>query len=141
MSDRRVEHPERKPWPWWKRAAVGLLRGAVWLLSAFEDKRDPHRRLSMTRLTVAYFVVVVGRELRMPLGWPDAFTIWSLAFALGIARAIDSAPSAKVLEAVTGMFGRGAEAVGSYFSRTQEAGGTAYTASDVPMGTAYEDPP
>jgi len=96
---------ERRQWPVLRR----LVDLSAWALSMFEEKRDGHRRLSMTRCVVAYLVVVVGQRIVFPMGWPDAFTVWSLAFAIGIAKALDRAPAEKVVEAVTGMFGKPGE--------------------------------
>ena len=114
-----------------------LVSFSSWALSMFEEKRGGRRRLSMTRCVVAYLVVVVGRGIKFPMGWPDAFTVWSLAFAVGIAKALDSAPADKVVDAVTGMFGKGMESVGGWMSqRTAAWGSSAVDDPTVPMGRA-----
>lgn len=101
-----------------------LVEFSGWALSMFEEKRGGKRRLSMTRCVVAYLVVVVGQGLKFPMGWPDAFTVWSLAFAIGIAKALDTAPADKVVDAVTGMLGRGVESARGWVSERTAAWGT-----------------
>lgn len=93
---------------------------SVWAFSMAEEKADKHRRLSMTRVAIAVFTVAFVVHFRFPLGWPDAFLGFCILFALPISKALDSAPAQAVVEAVTGMFGKGAEAAGSVWSRTSE---------------------
>lgn len=117
-----------------------LLAALRWVLSMFEEKRDGARRLSMKRVVIAYLVIVVGRELRMPMGWPDASVVWSLAFALGIAAAIDRADSEDILGAVSAMFSRGAAAQPAWPSgAVGEA--AALPAGPQPLGEAELMPP
>lgn len=89
------------------RRVAGLFR---WLLSMLEEKRDGRRRLSMTRCAVAAFTVAYVLRLWHldALGWPDAFLAFCVLFAIPVAKKLDQTPPETVVEAVTGMFGRGA---------------------------------
>ncbi len=77
------------------------------MISLFIDKRDPGNRLSMTRLIAALFAVAYVVHWSSPLGWPDAFVAFVILFSVGISKAIQTAPAEAVLDAVTGMFGKG----------------------------------
>lgn len=96
---------ERRQWPVLRR----LVDLSQWALSMYEEKRDGHRRLSMTRLAVAVFTAAFVLRFRLPIGWPDAFLGFCILFAIPIGKALDRAPAAKVVDAVTGMFGKPAE--------------------------------
>ena len=103
------------------RRLAPLLEAIRWALSAIEEKRDNgKRRLSMTRCAVAAFTV--SYVIRLPgleaPTWPDAFLGFVILFALGISKAIDRAPPEKVVDAVTGMFGRGGGTSGFAFRET-----------------------
>lgn len=85
-----------------------MVRVFQWAFSMLEEKRD-NRRLSMTRCAVAAFTAVYCvRLLALPgdLGWPDAVLAFVVLFALPLGKALDRAPPATVVGAVTGMFGR-----------------------------------
>jgi hypothetical protein len=94
---------------------------AGWLTSMFEEPRG-RRRLSMTRCAVAAFTVAYTSRLLFldSLGWPDAWLAFCVLMAIPLGKALDRAPAEAVVDAVTGMFGKGVEHVGSVWSRTSE---------------------
>lgn len=129
MSERR-QHPRLRL----------FVKFSSWALSMFEEKRGDDRRLSMTRCAVAAFTVAYVYRLlfiRTTLGWPDAWLAFAVLFAVPIAKALDRAPADKVVDAVTGMFGKGMESVGGWMSqRTAAWGSSAVDDPTVPMGRA-----
>lgn len=96
-----IERRKRARWPWW----------------------------STTRWAVALFTLAeVWRIIGSDLGkanWPEAFICFCILFALPIDGALSKAPAAKVVEAVTGMFGKPVEAGGYFASTTAAAFGAA----------------
>ena len=81
MTERRA----RPVWPWWSttRWAVALFTLAeVWRLTGSD----------------------IGRA-----NWPEAFICFCILFALPIDGALSRAPAVKVVDAVTGMFGKPGE--------------------------------
>ena len=99
------------------------------LFSMFEEKEGPHpRSFSMTRIIAAAFAVAFIVHWTVPFGWPDAFIAFVILFSIGIFKAIRSAPAQAVIEAVTGMFGKG--------TPTQIIGGMPFT----PQQWAHGDP-
>ena len=131
VSDRRTEYPRFRL----------LVAFSSWALSMFEEKRGDERRLSMTRVTVAFMAVVFAGGVKFPLGWPDAFLGFCILFAIGIAKAVDGAPAKDVLAAVTGMFGKGAEAATGWMSERTAAWGTrAVDDPTLPRGSAQVEP-
>ena len=81
MTERRA----RRVWPWW----------------------------STTRWTVVLFTLAeVWRLVGSDIGkanWAEAFICFCILFALPIDGALSKAPAEKVVDAVTGMFGKPAE--------------------------------
>lgn len=128
---------ERREFPRLRR----LVDLAGWLTSMFEEPRG-RRRLSMTRCAVAAFTVAYVSRLWWldSLGWPDAWLAFCVLMALPIAKALDRAPAGEVVDAVTGMFGKGMERVGGWMSERTASWGT-YAVDDpsVPMGRAEVD--
>jgi len=126
MSDRRS--PFRR---------VGDL--SRWALSMLEEKRDGQRRLSMSRVAVAVFTAAFVLRFTLPIGWPDAFLGFCVLFAIPIGKALDRAPAADVVKAVTGMFGKPAEA--GYFASSSTAWevGRAIDDPSIPRGSAEVD--
>ena len=133
-SERRTEYPRL-------RLLVTL---SSWALSMFEEKRGSGRRLSMTRCAVAAFTVAYVYRLlfiRTALGWPDAWLAFAVLFAVPIAKALDRAPAADVVGAVTGMFGKGADAARSAWASTTSAWtGSVPTAGEVLTGADLVPP-
>lgn len=131
--------------------AVERRRGPVarfgwWLyrffIGPFEEKRDELRRGSMTRWIAFLFALgYLGYLARVEaLNWPGAFLGFCVLFALGIAKAIDSAPPLEVVQAVTGMAGRGeAPASSSWFPSTTTAGSAPVPPPDAPGVLGVED--
>lgn len=78
-----------------------------YLLSMFEEKQDDLRRLSMTRVLAALIALAFIVTWSPPLGWPDAFVVFTVLFSVGISKALRAAPAEAVVKAVTGMFGKG----------------------------------
>ena len=113
MSERR-QHPRLRL----------FVKFSSWALSMFEEKRADGRRLSGTRVTVAFMLAVFADGVVFPLGWPDAFLGFCILFAIGIAKALDRAPPESVVNAVTGMAGRGADAARGWVSERRAAWGT-----------------
>jgi hypothetical protein len=108
---------ERREWPVLRR----LVDLSQWALSMFEEKKDGKRRLSGTRVTVAWMAFVFADGVVFPLGWPDAFVAFAILFAIGIAKAIDRAPADTVVRSVTGMFGKPAQAGATFAERVIQA--------------------
>lgn len=100
-----------------------------YFLSMFEEKQDGLRRLSMTRVLAAFIALTFVSTWRAPLGWPDAFVVFTVLFSVGISKALRAAPAEAVVKAVTGMFGKG--------TPTQIIGGTAL--AFVPEQWNHED--
>jgi len=92
-----MERRARRSWPWW----------------------------STTRWTVALFTVAeVWRLAGSEVGgvtWPEAFVVFVILFALPIDGALSKAPAVKVVEAVTGMFGKPMEAGTTFAERIIQA--------------------
>ena len=110
MNERRA----RRSWPWW----------------------------STTRWTVALFTLAeVWRLAHAGLGtanWPEAFICFCILFALPIDGALSRAPAVKVVEAVTGMFGKPME--GATWVADTIVGGRAVDDPTIPMGSAQVEP-
>ena len=110
MNERRA----RKSWPWW----------------------------STTRWAVALFTVAeVWRLAGSEVGgvtWPEAFVVFVVLFALPIDGALSKAPAVKVVDAVTGMFGKPAE--GATWMADTLMTGRAVDDPGVPMGSAKVEP-
>ena len=125
---------ERRRFPVLRR----LVDLSAYLLSMLEEKRAGRRVLSMTRVAVAAFTVAYTSRLLFldSLGWPDAWLAFAVLFALPVGKALDRAPAEKVVEAVTGMFGKGMERVGGWMSERTAAWGSGVDDPTVPMGRA-----
>ena len=106
MKERRA----RRVWPWW----------------------------STTRWAVALFTLAeVWRLAGSPFGtanWAEAFLAFCILFALPIDGALSKAPAVKVVEAVTGIFGKPAE--GATWVADTVVGARAVDDPDIPRGTA-----
>lgn len=106
MNERRA----RKVWPWWSTTR--------WAVAAF---------------TVAEVWRLAGSELGKA-NWPEAFICFCVLFALPIDGALSKAPAVRVVEAVTGMFGKPSE--GATWVADTLVNGRAVDDPDVPRGTA-----
>lgn len=113
---------ERRKWAWWER-------GLYWLYGFFvgpflTKHSDGTVTGAMTRWAVAAFTVAqVTRLLArppQPLGWPDAFVVFCILFALPIDNALSRAKPKEVLDLLGKPFARAGEAIdaGAYVTTT-----------------------
>lgn len=105
------KHPDRKPWPWWKRILYWLYN---FFFGPFLTKHEDGTITgAMTRWAVAAFTIaMVYRMVTITdaLGWPDAFVVFFVLYALGIddgIKRLAKRDPAKLVDAVTGMMGQG----------------------------------
>lgn len=104
---------ERRPWSWPERVAYWLYG---FFIGPFLTRHaDGTITGAMTRWAVAAFTVAqVTRLLArppQPLGWPDAFVVFCILFALPIDNALSRAKPKEVLDLIGRPFGAASEAV------------------------------
>jgi hypothetical protein len=105
--------PGRRIWSWPERVAYWVYGFVV---GPFLTKLpDGTVQGSMTRWAVAAFtaaeIVRLVAVPQMPLGWPDAFVVFFILFALPIDNALSRAQPKDVLELLGKPFARAGEAI------------------------------